>query len=448
MKTKRDEAITRAADDVGDAVASGLSRRFFVGLTISAAGAVVLGCSSSSDAVAPPAGAGGAAGGGGAGGAPAMADDVPFGVWEKLRVAVRASPDHLAAEADRLVAAKDAKSLFELVRDRIATYPPSGIDGAVTEMRWGARGTLRGGAGTPREKAELLAELYSRAGFSASIVVGSATVDPKESTASRAYLHAKAPVFAPNVDDATLAVWTKEMAQTGTPAPPLRIDPDDMERKALVAALSAVLPASAQAALGAYDATLSTVSIGDVPLVAVVVGGKTTYACPMFADATFGASMTDGTPVPAKPASPPSTVVVELAIATTANPMKRVSIVKGTYAADALAGRQILVQLAPATDLDTLARLRFVDVHAFKPVLSVRGADVDPDADPSFVTIGTAVTTRGEIIETAADGTVSINGKPLFSPSDVDPSAAKKVASVSVLGVRVLLQLFQGIDTN
>jgi hypothetical protein len=432
MASKCDDAIPTGAARAIDAEPRGVSRRFFVGLTVSAAGAVFLGCGSSSDA----AGAAGAGGGGGSGGATAVADDVPFGVWEKLRTAVRGSPDHLVAESDRLVAAKDAKGLFELVRDRIATYPPSNVDGAVTEIRWGTRGTLRGGAGTPREKAELLAELYSRAGFTATVVMGDATPNPNESAASRAYLHATPPAFAPQVDAATLATWTMEMAQTGTPSAPLRIDADDAERQALVAALSKLLPKDAKASLGSYEATLSTASVGLVPLVAFSMGGKTTYACPMFADATFGASMTDETPVPAKAISTAPAVVVDLAVATSADPMSRISVAKGTYGADELAGRQILIQFAPATDLDTLSRLRFVDIHAFKAVLSVRGADVDPDAQPSFVVVGSAVTTRGEVVETAPDGTVSINGKIVFSPSDVDPGAAKKVASMSILAVR------------
>jgi hypothetical protein len=73
---------------------------------------------------------------------------------------VRASPDHLPARAANLVAAGDPASLYEFVRDEIVTYPPrvDSLTASDTTIRWGTRATLRGGAGTPREKADLLAD--------------------------------------------------------------------------------------------------------------------------------------------------------------------------------------------------------------------------------------------------------------------------------------------------
>ena len=91
---------------------------------------------------------------------PALEGDLPFSVWEEIRAAVRASPDHLPARAANLVAAGDPASLYEFVRDEIVTYPPrvDSLTASDTTIRWGTRATLRGGAGTPREKADLLAD--------------------------------------------------------------------------------------------------------------------------------------------------------------------------------------------------------------------------------------------------------------------------------------------------
>jgi hypothetical protein len=83
---------------------------------------------------------------------------------------MKASPDNLPARAAALIAGKDAEAIFRFVRDNIATYPsPSWI---ATGVRWGVRGTLRGGAGTPRDRAELLAWMYRQAGFSAEVAAG------------------------------------------------------------------------------------------------------------------------------------------------------------------------------------------------------------------------------------------------------------------------------------
>ena len=92
-----------------------------------------------------------------------------------FREAVRRSPDHLAAVAHGLVVKKDVEGLHLFVRDQIRTLPDDddGFSGPVKAMRWGARATLRYGAGTPREKAELLARSsIARRGSRPSVVVG------------------------------------------------------------------------------------------------------------------------------------------------------------------------------------------------------------------------------------------------------------------------------------
>jgi hypothetical protein len=76
------------------------------------------------------------------------APDAPFGVWEAVRRALRTSPDHLAAVADDLVAAKDPERIYQFVRDQIVTFPPYANQWRDAEflVRGGVRGTLRGGA--------------------------------------------------------------------------------------------------------------------------------------------------------------------------------------------------------------------------------------------------------------------------------------------------------------
>ncbi|HUP15443.1 MAG TPA: hypothetical protein VM848_05265 [Acidimicrobiia bacterium] len=51
------------------------------------------------------------------------------------------------------------------------TYPPrvDSLTASDTTIRWGTRATQRGGAGTPREKADLLADLLVQAGCEAEV---------------------------------------------------------------------------------------------------------------------------------------------------------------------------------------------------------------------------------------------------------------------------------------
>jgi hypothetical protein len=303
--------------------------------------------------------------------------------------------------------------------------------------RWGARGALRGAAGTPREKAELLAALYRRAGFDAQVVTGDIVASLRRDAAARAYLRPIARPFAPAVDAATLARWQAAFAAAGTLGATVPIDPDGKLRAALVDAVGAQVPGDAAARMGPYAATLETAAIETLPLVAVVVDGQTRFANPLFAEASFGEALTDGDPEPAAPADAAPAVVVELAVSSTAAPTRRVTVARASYAADQLAGRQLLAQFAPATDIDTLARLRIADIHAFKPVLSLRGPDVDPDAAPAdgsspFVVIGSEVTVHGDVVDTAADGSVTLDGRTLFAPSQLDPAAAGRVAALAI----------------
>jgi hypothetical protein len=131
---------------------------------------------------------------------------LPFSVWRDIRTALRTSPDHLSARGDDLVTTSDVAALFALVRDSVATYPstPTTIR-PDRGMSWGLRGAIRSGAGTPREKAELLADLYRRAGWDAEVLIGNV---PMSLDATRDVL-CRPPTrpFAPRIDAATLTRW-------------------------------------------------------------------------------------------------------------------------------------------------------------------------------------------------------------------------------------------------
>jgi len=87
-----------------------------------------------------------------------------------LLQAVQASPDHLVHRAADVVATKDATKIVEFVRDRIAVAPPAyGGSDASQHRRWGMAATKRAGLGNLRERADILADLLTQAGFTAEI---------------------------------------------------------------------------------------------------------------------------------------------------------------------------------------------------------------------------------------------------------------------------------------
>ncbi|HHH50145.1 MAG TPA: hypothetical protein ENK52_04120, partial [Saprospiraceae bacterium] len=88
-----------------------------------------------------------------------------FDSFEKMQKIARQSKGHLAAEMKRMIATKNAKSIFEFVANRFSSIPSSAhsIHNAAYETRWGKRGLLRCGKGTLREKSDLLFELLEEA---------------------------------------------------------------------------------------------------------------------------------------------------------------------------------------------------------------------------------------------------------------------------------------------
>ncbi len=387
------------------------------------------GCSSSSKGSPSSAGAGGEAGASAAG-----SDSVPFGIWEQLRAAVRQSPDHLGQAASRLVQGKDPKAIFEFVRDQILTCPPVSNGTTTTGMRWGAAACLRGGMGTPREKAELLASLYTQAGLTASVVSGPVSSDAAGS--ATVYTQQVTRSFAPSVDDATLAGWLKDMGGSTTTASV--IDADGSEQQALVASITPLLPTGISAGLNGVPPTPTSIVVAELPLVAVQVAGQMTYANPSLPGATFGMSyLLSEPPGAADAAVGPLPVTVELFASSTASPTIRTSVAKATFSADQVVGCQVVLQFVPAvSDLDQLASLKIGDLQVFRPAFSLRGPALDDATFASNVVVGSTLTLRGDIIDTLPDGTVQLNGQPVVGTgAATDMGQVANVATLAVASV-------------
>ncbi len=392
---------------------SEMSRRTFLGGALGTASLALLRCGGSRTTP-PPVG-------------PAALDD-PFGIWAELQRSLRQSPDHLVAAADRVVAAADPAAIHAFVRDQIATYPPLDPRACVTEMRWGVRATLRGGAGTPREKAELLAQLYQRAGFQARVVKGS-LVDTSPATLRSIYFRRIERRFAPAIEQSTLDAYNAALGNTTARAPDV-IDPSGSEAAAIAAAISAALP-SGLAPHGNPEPTLQLNGFSLAPLVAVSVNGQTKYANPIFPDASFGDSRTSDIPVPAPAPDSPLSVTLRLSASSAADPTRRLPILEGIFGADDLVGRYLALEFAPVGSADVVLRQAARDLRAFLPVVSLRGPDVDDATRSRLARTGTIVTLGGDFIQ-RVDGGVSLNGVPIALPSSPNPAATQRVASLSV----------------
>jgi hypothetical protein len=379
------------------------------------------------------AGSAGSSGSGGKAGADAASDAGAAGMsgadgggldiwsaWEQIRTAMRTSPDHLPARADEAVASKDPVKIFELVRDKIATYPPEseGFTNIVPNMRWGTRGTLRGGAGTPREKAELLVELYARAGFDAEVVHGAP--DPAKLDGKKVLWRVIDRPFAPVYTPAEAEAWNLALGHP-TPAPRTAIDATGSRAAALATSLLGQLPNTLSST---FDFTMN-----DMPLVRVQVNGEWKYANPIAPGAAFGDPVTSADPTPTGNPYPTQEVRVTLEAARADDPYTRFTLVEGSFDAADVVGRRIQVGFAPPVAIETLAGMRVQDVETLVPVLNVIGPDMTKADKDRLATVGDMFSLGGDRYEDDGSGGLIVNGEPVAA-GVTDPAVIARVTTV------------------
>ena len=320
-----------------------------------------------------------------------------FARLRELRDALRQSPDNLRAQADALVAQKDARKLFAFVRDNIRTVPPFEANASIeTAVRFGVDNVLRTGAGTPRERAELLAQLLNRAGFQASIVKGSPDGPLFSSDApATVYLRNIELPFLPG--EPPTGTWADRAPQGA--APPAFLDLDGVRQGALYATLRPLVPADASIQVP-YLAGLA-----DMPFVALDEGGNTTYLNPLLPTAEYGQSYAMGI-APAGPLAPAKSVTVRTQLTRARDPGTPIELVMDTYRFDELAGARLRVSFQPTLPLPIYLRSKPDEVTTFVSGLAlVAGSGV-----LGRVTSGAGVSVFGDVLDASA-GTVS--GVPL-----------------------------------
>ncbi len=345
-----------------------------------------------------------------------------------LRDGLRASPDHLAFRANAIAATKDSAKIVEFVRDSVAVVPPWGTSDDLGAIRWGGAAALRGGQGTLRERADILADLLTRAGFKASVMAASrpASVDLKAMYAQRP------PKFAP--DSGKVDSARSLLRAAGLPAADAQraFEPGPDPAAAILAALPASL----------HQARVRTDLLPDVvPVVQFSESGKTRYA---FALGTLGIS--DSAPAGLRSAGDTGEApVVNLTVSALAEPAvgstthggELIQLVAGSWRADKVIGRQVILTFSPPQGSQAIIDSGLAALPARIPFLRVQTETGAPD--PNLIAAGAMVTVQGDVLGSPV-GPAPTPGAPVAGPygpylnlSDADRKAAEaRVATVKV----------------
>lgn len=326
--------------------------------------------------------------------APGPDDDAYGQALKLLRDAIRASPDHLPRRADDVVATRDADKIVAFVRDHVAVVPAWATNEyPQTARRWGSAAALHGGQDTLRERADLTAELLTRAGFKANVKVAS-----RPAAIDQAALYRPRQVdFAP--DQSRVDQAHKLLASAGFNAP--ATPPSPARESDPVPALLDALPANAKQLTPRSDLLPD-----ELPLVAYEDHGTTRYAF----------ALGDTSPVTTAPAGladapdpgPLPTVSVTVSAMASPSPGSAVArgelidLVSGQWTTDVVVGRQLLLTFVPPEGPQALLTHRATDLPIRMPVLRVQ-TDTPP-GQPELSKAGPLISAQGDVFRAGPDG--------------------------------------------
>ncbi len=312
-----------------------------------------------------------------------------------LHQAVLASPDHLVQRAADMVSAKDATRIVEFVRDRIAVSPVQfeGRD-PTQNRRWGSAATMRAGLGTLRERADVLADLLTQAGFHADVYMGDR---PPSITVETLYKARPAPAFAPNRGRIDLAA--RVLRQAGLAAPPsqhaISLGPDP------TAAILSAFPSSAQVARVREDLLPQK-----VPVVVFEAGGKKRYA---FAIGDIGA-VDSPPPNLAQRASEEDVLNVTVTVSAICNPgiggvtsrQQMIDLVTATWPADQVFGHHVLLTFVPLQGSKAILDSGLASLPLRVPVVHLQNDSVPLEQRPKLAVAGSMITVHGDVLGPAS----------------------------------------------
>jgi hypothetical protein len=337
-----------------------------------------------------------------------------FDVWRDMQRVMRASPDHREARAAALVAAGDVDDIFAFVRDEVAlTAGRSGFYASEAARRWGTQATLRGGMGTMRERADLLAHLLTEAGYTCEVWMGDRTPD---FDLNLALAHAPVRQVQWPVDDDDIDGWRAVLNSEGE-RERVRFDNNRSVENAI---RDQITP---------FDLLEPPVLADEVvliPFVRLMDGAE-----PLDLNPNVG-PVPSGDPGVLEPRLAPEagdldTVRIAFEASRSDQPNAVFTLVERSYGADELVGRTVTAALTPPLGFNEAANTRAADINVFIPILSVRGKGLDANARAERSAVGNPLTRGGDVMTVAEDGTLSIADQDLPSP----PTAELLLASVT-----------------
>lgn len=365
----------------------------------------------------------------------------PYKVWEEMLMALETSPDHLEGKYKQLVAGKDAKAMFNFVRDEIHLMPVkrAEIHGMQTAMKYGTKGALRYGFATPREKAELLHEMFTRAGITSKVVYEIVDI-PDEEVPAFFYRPINRP-FTPAVDDATRSRWAKELGEYNTKSKGYDLINRDLSvGKEIADKLWETFPdkekISPHRTSFRWDHYLN-----GTPTVEFELEAETKYAHLFDPKVPFG-ELKNNTEPKIKAAKPAELnndkVQVKLSFRNGIDPSIETELVSGEWLVRELVGNRVGLSFLNGLTLEEQMNTPIGELRTFTPALSLQGFDLPLPFMEERSFLGNPFTLEGNILDVSGENVV-IDGYHILEKPDIE--LQKKVTKIEMIAKPSLFPL-------
>ncbi|HUH27304.1 hypothetical protein [Gelidibacter sp.] len=355
---------------------------------------------------------------------------IPYKVWEEMLMALQTCPDYLEGRMKALVASKDAEAMYNFVKNEIYLMPASNkaIGQIGWQFKWGIKGVLRYGMATPREKAELLNQMYSNAGFTSKVVYEHTNITPEEAMAF--FLRPIQRNFNLDVSKRQWKQWKEALNVDDSDFKMPGQNIDASQAKVLADKLWNLIPDNENIRRTNFDLRWDN---SRTPTVQFEKDGITAYAHLFDPNISFGKLKNDGALKEADAVKlNDDTVEINITYREAIHPEKEVEMISGNWKAMDLIGSQIHFANLNGLDLEQSAYTPIGSLRIFTPSLAYQNFDSPLEVMQERSFVADPFTLEGQKIQLPDAQTGS------QSPVVVNPSSAQLLKTIDKIEMKAL----------
>ena len=326
----------------------------------------------------------------------------PYKVWEEMLMALKTCPDYLEGRMKELVISKDPEAMFNFVRDELYLMPasPKALGPIGWQFKWGLKGALRYGMATPREKAELLNQMLTDAGFTSKVMYERTNITPEQ--AMTFFFRPIEKKYDIEVSKKQWKQWKKAMNVSGDFSNEIAyFDPDSSKSNALAERLWNLIPDKENLREASFDFRWDNYR---TPTVQFEKEGGTFYAHLFDPKIPYGELRNDngGAISPADPVkNNEEKVNISITYRDSVDTNSERELVTGEWAAADLVGNQINMAFMHGLSLEQQAITQIGSLRIFTPALAFQSFDEELQEMQESSYIGDPFTLEGKRIDLA-----------------------------------------------